>query len=192
VRATVATNPDRRSRTLAPTLARTLVSVSLVALLSCLSGSPATGHVLLSSASPEPESSATGVPTQVQLHFAIPAVGDGRTWVSVVDASGRDLATGDPVVSGLGVSQALESSGETGWYQVSYRVVIWGGHVDSGEFRFLVKPSDDGVSVTTWILIVGGALTLGALALIGRARRRVTSAPSLANRVTVGSDPHQP
>lgn len=174
-----------------PLLARTLASVSvgLVALLSCLSGSPATGHTILSSASPEPESTATGAPTQVQLQFAVPAVADGRTSVSVVDPSGRDLAMGDPVVTGLGVSQALEGSDETGWYQVSYRVVIWGGHVDSGEFRFLVKPADDAVSVSTWILVMCGAGTLGALALIGRSRRRATSAPSSAKRATAGADP---
>jgi hypothetical protein len=113
----------------------------------------------------------------VQLHFAVAAVADQRTAVAVVAPSGRDLATGEAVVTGLGVSQRLDRSDETGWHLVSYRVVSSDGHVSTGEYRFRVRPAGHGgLPVTTGIWIVLGGGTVGVLALLGRARRRAARA----------------
>lgn len=158
------------------------VLTPLVVLL-CWSGAtrPADGHVLLSQAIPEPGSSSRGAPRQVQLQFTVPAVTDPRTQVAVLAPSGRDIATGEAAVSGLGVSQALAPTGELGWFRVRYRAVIWGGHVDSGEFRFLVERDEQGVPLGTVLEGAGGVVTLGALALVGRARRRAARSSAVAS-----------
>jgi methionine-rich copper-binding protein CopC len=152
----------------------------------CLAGSPASAHVTLSAASPEPESTASGAPGQVQLKFVVPAVADPRTLVSVVAPSGRDLANGATTVTDLGVGQALFSSDETGWYRVSYRVVLWGGHVDEGRFRFYVEPAG-GASEGPWLWGVVGlllvALLYGLHVASGR-RDSATTGPRPAGEAT--------
>ena len=153
-------------------LLRAAAALCVLLALTWFPAAPAGAHATLTLASPEPESTSTGVPDQIQLHFRLPAVPDERTSVSVMTPSGRDLAAVDAVVTGLGVAQPLTRSAETGWYQVRYRVVFWGGHVDSGGFRFQVTAADHRSALRSSLWVLGGIGTVSLLCALGPARRR--------------------
>jgi methionine-rich copper-binding protein CopC len=161
--------PSARGRHAQPVhLARVGVAVALLLLISLLAaGGPAHSHVTLAAASPAPESTSTGLPRHVRLRFVVPAVADPRTDVVVSSPSGVDLADGTTAVTDLGVGQEVSASSETGWFHVHYRVVLWGGHVDQGDFRFLVEPADGGHSAA-WLWGGGALLVLGAVHLLHR------------------------
>jgi methionine-rich copper-binding protein CopC len=153
------------------------VAFVLAILAICCGASSAQAHARLTWASPEPESRANGSPAQLQLHFLLPAVPDERTTISVMTPSGRDIASGDTLVTGLGVAQRLAKSSEAGWYAVTYHVGLSDGHVSQGEFRFLVA-AHEGSAVSRWLWIVGSLATLVVLAVLAGARRRAAAAPA--------------
>jgi copper transport protein len=162
-------------------IARAAVVLGLVAPTLGGAPAPATAHANLTSASPEPQSTTNGSPSQVQLHFGWPAVPDDRTRVSVIVPSGRDIAVGTAVASGLGVSQRLSPSREKGWYRVRFTVAFVDGHAGSGVFRFRVGTRDASAPATApwkWASVGLGTVFLGYV--LALARRRERPAPGVA------------
>ncbi|MGI6878456.1 copper resistance CopC family protein [Microbacterium sp. gxy059] len=136
-----------------------------VAFLAALAGpaSPASAHSTLIGTSPETEGVVESLPSEVSLTFsedliAPTAPGDGTTDVVVYDATCedaallvanpgeadtrecRDYASGDPVVAGPVVTQAIDASdAPAGEYTVIWRVLYADGHADSQLFVFTAE-----------------------------------------------------
>lgn len=104
-----------------------------------LVASPASAHDELVSSDPDADASLDALPAQLTMNFSGEVATDpGATEVQVTDAGGASLATGDPVVEGTAVTQAL--SGEvSGAVTVLWKVVSSDGHPISGEYSFTVS-----------------------------------------------------
>ena len=157
-------------------LSRPVVVFGLVATSLLGAPTPAVAHANLTSASPEPQSSTKGAPSQVQLHFGWPTAPDDRTKVAVIVPSGRDIAEGAAVATGQGVAQRLSASREMGWYRVRFTVAFVDGHVGSGVFRFRVATFDKAAPDTAlwkWASVGMGFLFVAYVLIT--ARRRATT-----------------
>ena len=153
-----------------------LLALSLVAL-------PASAHTSLISADPAENSRLNALPTAISLTFAEELVSIGNSnSISVIDESGKELASGKPEVSGAILSISLAPTQVNGLIKVSYRAVAADGHVITGEYQFTVSPkaiaatdenaptlfapdggSENKISIYLIIsatLVVGGALLL--------------------------------
>ena len=106
---------------------------------------PASAHDELIGTDPADGAVVETLPGELTLTYSgVLLTGDGATEISVTDAAGTDLTTGDPVVDGVRVTQALAGS-PSGAVEVAWRVVSSDGHPISGTFSFSVG---DGSSAT--------------------------------------------
>lgn len=100
---------------------------------------PASAHDELVSSSPASGEQLTTAPEQVVLTFSnnlLELAGNSGTAMSVVDASGDDWVSGDPVVSADTVTVPLKSGMPNGDFTVTWQVVSSDGHPTSGEYAF--------------------------------------------------------
>jgi copper resistance protein C len=121
---------ERRTRRLAVALAAAaLAGVALV-----LGAAPAAAHNTLTGSTPADDSTVTGPVTEVVLDFD-QAVQTEFAQVAVLGADQTPYGSGEPVVVGRTVTQAVESLPD-GRYDVSYRVISADGHPVSGTISF--------------------------------------------------------
>jgi hypothetical protein len=116
------------------------------------------------------------------MRFGQPTIPDRRTEVAVIVPSGRDIAAGAAVSSGLGVGQRLHRSTEQGWYRVRYRVVFIDGHLRSGVYRFRVSTAAaSAADPQKWVWLLGSGWVLFLVYAVSRYRRFVPalSGPAL-------------
>ncbi|MBD7958071.1 copper resistance protein CopC [Microbacterium sp. Sa4CUA7] len=109
---------------------------------------PASAHDELLVSDPADGASVEALPEEITLTFsAFPLDEPGATIVEVTDATGTDLTSGDPIVDGTQVTQALEGAA-TGVVSVLWKVVSSDGHPIDGEFTFTVAGGDPTPSAT--------------------------------------------
>lgn len=101
-----------------------------------LVAAPAQAHDRLVASSPSADQAVDVAPADLVLTFSNEPLDLGHS-VAVRDASGADLAVGQPVVSGRDVSVALPEV-PAGAYTVVWRVVSGDGHPIEGTYPFTV------------------------------------------------------
>ncbi len=99
---------------------------------------PAQAHASLVSSSPEDGASVATLPDEVSLTFSQEVRAPAYV---VVTGPGGDLASGDPVIDGDTVTQAV-TAGPAGDYSLTFRVVSSDGHPITGEVAFTVTEGD--------------------------------------------------
>ncbi|NYF09586.1 hypothetical protein HDC94_000742 [Leifsonia sp. AK011] len=188
-------------RTLYPLLVGSVLAVAIT-----LTGaSAASAHDDLISSSPAPGEQLASAPAEIRLEFASDIMSIGAN-IMVIDETGKDWASAEPVLAGTTATVALEPDMPEAGYQVRWQVVGSDGHPTSGFVPFTIgdaKPmglaaTDDTapvpqtattqVQATTEINPVlrvvllgatGAVVALGVLLLIHFLRRR--TAPSRAD-----------
>jgi hypothetical protein len=123
-------------RTLIARVVRRTLAVLLVAAVGVLAGpSVAQAHSTLVSTDPADGSIVVGPPAQVTLTFdeAVESLG---TQIVVLAPDGRTVSSGDAVLAGPSVSEAVSSGLPAGAYRVEWRVTSSDGHPVSGTFTF--------------------------------------------------------
>ena len=168
-----------------------IVVLSAVTLLSFLM-SAAPAHSELVSSNPSASANIQQLPEQIELEFneELLNLGSGNS-ISIMTPSGEDIGMGDASTEGAKINRLLNTTSETGQFQVTYRVASADGHVLNGSFTFnlseAVVPitqnesavdaeSGSNLLVNSVIGIIGfGALLLIELARRSR-KRRITSA----------------
>jgi methionine-rich copper-binding protein CopC len=170
---------------------------------------PASAHDSLVHSTPGADEQLAVAPESVVLTYSgdLLVLGDSTEGavVLVIDADGRDWATGEVVVSGNTVTAAVEPGMPDAGYQVRWQVVSEDGHPISGVVPFTIgdgqplaatqAPTDDGASAYTpdvsdqtaddtdgglRVLLVGGAGAAVAAAafVLYRILRRPKTAPA--------------
>jgi methionine-rich copper-binding protein CopC len=100
---------------------------------------PASAHSELVAATPGDGETLAEAPAEVVLEFN-EEIQDLGNEIVVVDAEGTPVATGDAVVDGVTVTQAI-TGGTAGTFTVTWRVVSEDGHPISGEYAYEVEES---------------------------------------------------
>jgi len=167
-----------------------ILVLSVVSLLSFLMPA-ALAHSELVSSNPSASANIEQLPEQIELEFNEESLnlGSGNS-ISIMTPSGEDIGMGDASTEGAKINRLLNTTSETGQFQVTYRVVSADGHVLDGSFTFnlseAVVPitqnesavdaeSGSNLLVNSVIGIIGfGALLLIELARRSR-KRRITS-----------------
>ena len=167
-----------------------IVVLSAVTLLSFLMPA-APAHSELVSSNPSASANIVQLPEQIELEFneELLNLGSGNS-ISIMTPSGEDVGMGDASTEGAKINRLLNTTSETGQFQVTYRVASADGHVLNGSFTFnlseAVVPitqnesavdaeSGSNLLVNSVIGIIGfGALLLIELARRSR-KRRITS-----------------
>ncbi|MFV0253536.1 MAG: copper resistance protein CopC [Beutenbergiaceae bacterium] len=125
------------SRTCAPSSPLTLIAAfACAAVLWLVCAVPASAHSELLDSTPADSTELAVPPTEVVLEFNEEMVAMG-TEVVVADPDGTAVSTGEPVVAGVTVTQAIDAD-VAGYYTVTWRTVSADGHPISGEFNFTV------------------------------------------------------
>lgn len=120
----------------AATASRRAVVVLAIAAVAVLVGAGAAqAHSTLVSTDPVDESTVATAPERVTLTFNEPARSLG-TEVVVTAPDGRTVSTGDPVLDGSTVSQAVAGALPAGAYTVTWRVTSADGHPLEGVLSF--------------------------------------------------------
>ena len=167
-----------------------LVVLFLVTLLSFLTP-PAFAHSELVSSNPSASVNIQQLPEQIELEFSEELLnfGTGNS-ISIMSPSGEDLGMGETSTEGAKITRLLNTTSETGQFQVKYRVASADGHVLNGSFTFNLTQAV--VAITTNeksnvpesgsnLLVTFGTVILGAILvlLIGLAirsrKRRIAS-----------------
>ncbi|WP_258724819.1 copper resistance CopC family protein [Cellulomonas sp. NS3] len=131
--------PDRpRASALPTTLLATLVAVVAGVAPVLLGAVPAAAHSALVSSDPADGATTATAPAQVTLTFNEAAVALG-TVVEVQAPDGRVVSTGDPVLAGTDVVQALAGELPAGDYSVLWRVTSADGHPIDGRLTFTAQ-----------------------------------------------------
>lgn len=129
-------------------LRRTL-AVLAVAVVALLAGAGAAqAHSTLVSTDPADGSAVGVVPAQVTLTFSEPVEPLG-TQVVVLAPDGRTVSSGDAVLAGTSVSEALVSGLPAGAYRVEWRITSSDGHPVSGTFGFTAAAGSSTASTAT-------------------------------------------
>lgn len=115
-----------------------LATAALLAAL--LLVAPAQAHDYLVGSTPEQGSSLDAAPSQVALQFNT-AIGERFAQVAVVGPDGTAYSSGDPVVDGAAVTQAVTGIPAGTDVTISYRVVSSDGHPIGGTVGFAVAAS---------------------------------------------------
>ena len=167
-----------------------ILVLSVVTLLSFLMPA-ALAHSELVSSNPSASANIEQLPEQIELEFneELLNLGSGNS-ISIMTPSGEDIGMGDASTEGAKINRLLNTTSETGQFQVTYRVASADGHVLNGSFTFnLSEPvvpitqnesaadpeSGSNLLVNSVIGIIGfGALLLIELARRSR-KRRITS-----------------
>lgn len=100
---------------------------------------PASAHSELVAATPGDGEVLTEAPAEIVLEFN-EEIQDLGNEIVVVDPEGTPVATGDAVVDGVTVTQAI-TGGTAGTFTVTWRVVSEDGHPISGEYAYEVEES---------------------------------------------------
>ena len=125
-----------RSRVL---LLSTLTTLLLAAGLLFVTAAPAAAHDEIVSSSPEAGSTVSVVPEEISLTFSGEILTDfSAVIIEVVAPDGQNIASGDPVIDGTTVTQAV-TPGQAGVYTVRWRVVSSDGHPISNEYQYTVE-----------------------------------------------------
>ena len=167
-----------------------IVVLFLVTLLSFLTP-PAFAHSELVSSNPSASVNIQQLPEQIELEFneELMNLGTGNS-ISIMSPSGEDLGMGDTSTEGAKITRLLNTTSETGQFQVKYRVASADGHVLNGSYTFNLTQAV--VAITTNeksnvpesgsnLLVTFGTVILGAILvlLIGLAirsrKRRIAS-----------------
>ncbi|MFE7844544.1 copper resistance protein CopC [Microbacterium sp. NPDC057407] len=120
-------------------LLSTLTTLLLAAALLFATAAPAAAHDEIVSSSPEAGSTVSVVPEEISLTFSGEILTDfSAVIIEVVAADGQNIASGDPVVDGTTVTQAV-TPGQAGVYTVRWRVVSSDGHPISNEYQYTVE-----------------------------------------------------
>lgn len=109
-----------------------------------LSVSPAFAHVEIVSASPEPYTNVTPIPSQLWIEFSGPLQTlDGQVLSSleVIDSTGIAVNFQDPVIEGGRITTKISGQSAPGAFTVKYRVVGEDGHVIEGDYTFNASPN---------------------------------------------------
>ena len=167
-----------------------IVVLSLVTLLSFLTP-PAFAHSELVSSNPSASVNIQQLPEQIELEFneELLNLGTGNS-ISIMSPSGEDLGMGDTSTEGAKITRLLNTTSETGQFQVKYRVASADGHVLNGSYIFNltqavvatttnektnVPESGSNLLVTLGAIILGSALVLLIGLVIRSRKRRITS-----------------
>ncbi len=118
---------------------RTLVLLT-VAVAVVFSAVPAAAHARLVGSDPEDGASLDETPAEVVLEFSEPVQQDFAQ-VAVLDADEGHHESGEPVVAGSTVTQAVAAL-PGGEYRISYRVGSSDGHPVTGTLAFTVAAAD--------------------------------------------------
>jgi methionine-rich copper-binding protein CopC len=133
-------DPDRQRRW-TRIAALVVIAALLLAVLSSLATAlAASAHTDMVSMTPAAGSTLEEPPTEVVLRFT-DEVNPSLAEVSVVDASGRPVASGDARVATAAVTQPLQQGLGPGVYTVAFRVVGVDGHPVSDRLGFTVGPA---------------------------------------------------
>jgi len=108
---------------------------ALAAVTSVVNAAPASAHVELVRITPDRDAQLTTAPKDVVLEFNEP-VSTSFATVVVTSASGVSVTSGEPVVVGATVTQALVPGMATSAYRMAFRVVSTDGHPVTGESGF--------------------------------------------------------
>lgn len=166
--------------------------IVLVVFLLGLSAPSAVAHSELVSSNPSASANIQQLPEQIELEFneELLNLGSGNS-VSIISPSGEDLGMGVTSTEGAKITRLLNTTSETGTFEVKFRVVSGDGHVLNGSYTFdlseavvttLEKNNSTEAESGSNLLVnsVIGIIGLGVLVLIEMARRswkrRITSA----------------
>lgn len=120
-------------------LLSTLTTLLLAAGLLFATAAPAAAHDEIVSSSPEAGSTVSVVPEEISLTFSGEILTDfSAVIIEVVAPDGQNIASGDPVIDGTTVTQAV-TPGQAGVYTVRWRVVSSDGHPISNEYQYTVE-----------------------------------------------------
>lgn len=106
--------------------------------------SPASAHVEIVSASPEPYTNVTPIPSQLWIEFSGPLQTlDGQVLSSleVIDSTGIAVNFQDPIIEGGRITTKISGQSAPGAFIVKYRVVGEDGHVIEGDYTFNASPN---------------------------------------------------
>jgi len=168
-------------------LRRASALVAAVALCVLVTVAPASAHAELVSSNPTDGATLPSLPAEVVLTFdenvGTPA------YVSVTDADGTSVASGEAAIDGATVTQRLSTTAAAGTYSLAYRVVSDDGHPVTGTLGFTVTGDTTSPAPETSQeapspaqksfverhadhIVVGAVLLLAALGLLALSRRR--------------------
>ena len=110
---------------------------------------PAAAHDQLVSSSPEGGSTVGVVPEEISLTFSGDLITDSSAVIiEVVAPDGQNIASGDPVINGVTVTQPVLPV-QVGVFTVRWRVVSSDGHPISGEYSYTVESMTIATSTPT-------------------------------------------
>lgn len=152
---------------------------------------PAFAHSELVSSKPSASANIEQLPEQIELEFneELLNLGTGNS-ISIMSPSGEDLGMGETSTEGAKITRLLNTTSETGQFQVKYRVASADGHVLNGSFIFNLNvaivpimqnenaaepESGSNLLVTLVTIILGGAIVLLIGLAIRSRKRRITS-----------------
>jgi methionine-rich copper-binding protein CopC len=120
-----------------------LVVAALAVVTAGLVAAPgAHAHDYLVGSTPEQGATLTTPPSEVVLEFNT-SIGQQFAQVAVVGQDGSTYQSGDPVVAGATVTQALDALPDAGDVTISYRVVSSDGHPIGGTVPFTIAAGGD-------------------------------------------------
>jgi methionine-rich copper-binding protein CopC len=152
---------------------------------------PALAHSELVSSNPSASANIEQLPEQIELEFneELLNLGTGNS-LSIMSPSGEDLGMGETSTEGAKITRLLNTTSETGQFQVKYRVASADGHVLNGSFTFnlneaivpitqnenAAEPESGSNLLVTLVTIILGVVVAMLLGLGFRSRkRRITS-----------------
>jgi len=151
----------------------------------------AQAHSELVSSNPSASTTIQELPGQIELEFneELLNLGTGNS-VSIISPSGEDLGMGETSTEGTKIVRLLNTTSETGTFEVKYRVASADGHVLNGSYTFDLtesvvtseneKTTDSESGSNLLANSVKAILGAAVLVLIGLAirsrKRRITSA----------------
>jgi hypothetical protein len=163
-----------------------LVVFFLIGLLSFVM-TPAIAHSELVSSNPSASANIEQLPEQIELEFneELLNLGNGNS-VSIMTPSGEDIGMGETSTQGTKITRLLNTTSETGKFQVKYRVASADGHVLNGIYTFNVsqtavpisenlnsaEPESGSNLLITLVTIILGAAVVLLLGLLIRSRKR--------------------
>ncbi|MEU2204164.1 copper resistance CopC family protein [Microbacterium oleivorans] len=150
-----------------------LAALLLTAGLLYAGAAPAAAHDEIVSSSPEAGSTISVVPEEISLTFSGEILTDfSAVIIEVVTADGQNLASGEPIIDGTTVTQAVQP-GQAGVFTVRWRVVSSDGHPISNEYRYTVE-----------------AVAVPTSTLTPEATEEQTPAPSTTTEATTPGEVH--
>jgi len=143
------------------------------------------------SSNPSASANIEQLPEQIELEFneELLNLGTGNS-LSIMSPSGEDLGMGETSTEGAKITRLLNTTSETGQFQVKYRVASADGHVLNGSFTFnlneaivpitqnenAAEPESGSNLLVTLVTIILGVVVAMLLGLGFRSRkRRITS-----------------